>query len=250
MTDPKTPTAYGEDFRQVKKFEVVDPLTVPRDLRQAVRAGADLLGLLGDAEAPARGQGHHRVAARPGARSAPAPTASRSGSPARRSSSRPTTATGRGGRTSTATSTGSSPTARRCSSSSRPATSTRWGSTRCSTRARPTPSSSRRTTASTATSRTLQLPRLQPEAAALPGQAGAPGDLARDQQAGDHRHRAARARAGGHRPLQAGDLGAQPGREALPLRPGAGAGAAGRGRLGEGAGRRPRRRTASASRSR
>lgn len=28
MTDPKTPTAYGEDFRQVKRFEVVDPLTV------------------------------------------------------------------------------------------------------------------------------------------------------------------------------------------------------------------------------
>ena len=55
----------------------------------------------------------------------------------------------------------------------------------------------------------LQLPRLQPEAAALPGQAGAPGDLARRQQAGDHRHRAARARAGGHRPLQAGHLGAQ-----------------------------------------
>jgi len=28
MIDPKTPTAYGEDFRQVKKFEVVDPATV------------------------------------------------------------------------------------------------------------------------------------------------------------------------------------------------------------------------------
>jgi peptide/nickel transport system substrate-binding protein len=28
MTDPKTPTAYGEDFRQVKRFEVLDPLTV------------------------------------------------------------------------------------------------------------------------------------------------------------------------------------------------------------------------------
>jgi peptide/nickel transport system substrate-binding protein len=28
MIDPKTPTAYGEDFRQVKKFEVLDPLTV------------------------------------------------------------------------------------------------------------------------------------------------------------------------------------------------------------------------------
>ncbi len=27
MTDPKTPTAYGEDFRQVKRFEVLDPLT-------------------------------------------------------------------------------------------------------------------------------------------------------------------------------------------------------------------------------
>jgi peptide/nickel transport system substrate-binding protein len=27
MTDPKTPTAYGEDFRQVKRFEVIDPLT-------------------------------------------------------------------------------------------------------------------------------------------------------------------------------------------------------------------------------
>ena len=28
MIDPRTPTAYGEDFRQVKKFEVLDPLTV------------------------------------------------------------------------------------------------------------------------------------------------------------------------------------------------------------------------------
>ena len=28
MTDPKTPTAYGEDFRQVKRLEVLDPLTV------------------------------------------------------------------------------------------------------------------------------------------------------------------------------------------------------------------------------
>jgi len=28
MIDPKTPTAYGEDFRQVKKFEVLDPATV------------------------------------------------------------------------------------------------------------------------------------------------------------------------------------------------------------------------------
>ncbi len=28
MTDPKTPTAYGEDFRQVRKLEVLDPLTV------------------------------------------------------------------------------------------------------------------------------------------------------------------------------------------------------------------------------
>jgi peptide/nickel transport system substrate-binding protein len=28
MVDPKTPTAYGEDFKQVKKFEVVDPYTV------------------------------------------------------------------------------------------------------------------------------------------------------------------------------------------------------------------------------
>lgn len=27
MTDPKTPTAYGEDFRQVRRFEVLDPLT-------------------------------------------------------------------------------------------------------------------------------------------------------------------------------------------------------------------------------
>ncbi len=27
MTDPKTPTAYGEDFRQVKRFEIIDPLT-------------------------------------------------------------------------------------------------------------------------------------------------------------------------------------------------------------------------------
>jgi peptide/nickel transport system substrate-binding protein len=28
MIDPKTPTAYGEDFKQVRKFEVIDPLTV------------------------------------------------------------------------------------------------------------------------------------------------------------------------------------------------------------------------------
>ena len=28
MIDPKTPTAYGEDFKQVRKFEVLDPLTV------------------------------------------------------------------------------------------------------------------------------------------------------------------------------------------------------------------------------
>jgi peptide/nickel transport system substrate-binding protein len=28
MIDPKTPTAYGEDFKQVRKFEVVDPYTV------------------------------------------------------------------------------------------------------------------------------------------------------------------------------------------------------------------------------
>ncbi|HEY6000947.1 MAG TPA: peptide-binding protein [bacterium] len=28
MVDPKTPTAYGEDFKQVKKLEVLDPLTV------------------------------------------------------------------------------------------------------------------------------------------------------------------------------------------------------------------------------
>jgi peptide/nickel transport system substrate-binding protein len=28
MIDPQTPTAYGEDFRQVKKFEIVDPATV------------------------------------------------------------------------------------------------------------------------------------------------------------------------------------------------------------------------------
>ena len=130
------------------------PADVPRDLRQAVRAGPDLLGVLGDAEAPARGQGHHRLAARPGPRRHRARTASRSGKPARRSSSRPTTATGRGGRTSTGISTGSSPTARRCSSSFRPAISTRWGSIRCSTRARPTPNSSRKTTASTAISPT------------------------------------------------------------------------------------------------
>ena len=55
----RRPTA--EDFRKVKKAEVLDPPHLPRDLRQALRAGADELGLLRDAEAPAGGQGRHQA---------------------------------------------------------------------------------------------------------------------------------------------------------------------------------------------
>ena len=120
MVDPKTPTAYGEPFRQIRQAEVVDPYTyrvtyekpyapallswgiwiLPRHiLEPAWKAGVDLRTTRQN-RFPI-GSGPYRVQA--------------SGRQGRRSSWRRTTTTWRAGRTSTGSSTGSSPTSPRSS---------------------------------------------------------------------------------------------------------------------------------------
>jgi len=44
--DPKTPTAYAEDFKAVKKAEVLDDYTFPGNLRQTFCSRFDQLGQL------------------------------------------------------------------------------------------------------------------------------------------------------------------------------------------------------------
>ncbi len=119
---PKTPSAYKEDFQAVERIEAPDPYTVEIVLPDVLREVAPELGHAHAAPAPARDLGAGRESSRSRrsiarGRWARGPTASRSGSRARRSSSWPTPTTSRAGPTWAAWSTESSP-ARPPSSSS------------------------------------------------------------------------------------------------------------------------------------
>ena len=75
----------------------------------------------------------------------------------------------------------------------------------------------------------VHVPRLPPLPPLLRGQAGPAGDRPRGGQEGADRRGPPRPGAGGDGPLQARNVGLQPGREEVPARPGAGEGAARRG---------------------
>ena len=63
--DPKTPTAYAEDFKQVKKAEAPDPYTFRVTLRKTVRPGPGILGDVDPSGPSAGGQGYHQEPALP-----------------------------------------------------------------------------------------------------------------------------------------------------------------------------------------